>query len=115
VSFPNAFLRIDGSGITAWQGAGVGTVNCQYYSPGTLPNNLADFEVFMTPQEQVVECIESFQENPHVFLRMDGSTVNGFSFGGSGTVNGQYYPSPGGGPGAPSLLTDYEALNIVFL
>jgi hypothetical protein len=109
VNFPNAFLRIDGSGITAPQIPGVGTVNCQYYAPGTYPNSLADYEVFHVTQGQPVGSIES-APFPRVFLRMDGSAVNAPSGGGSGTVNGQFYPL-----GGPSIPVEYEALNIIFL
>jgi hypothetical protein len=114
VTSPNVFLRIDGSGVTASQGAGVGTVNCQYYSPGTLPNSRADFEVMaVATRGTPFDMITSIESVPfeQVFLRMDGSTVNGFSAGGSGTVNGQFYP-PQQGPGDP---TDYEALKIIYL
>jgi hypothetical protein len=118
VNFPNAFLRLDGSGVTASQGAGVGTVNCQYYSSGTYPNSQADFEVFellnvlaSTPFEE--EDIQSLKSTafPQVFLRIDGSNVTQFQGGGSGTVNGQFYPS-GGEPNSPN---DYETLKIIYL
>jgi hypothetical protein len=114
VTFPNAYLRLDASGVTASQGTGVGTVNCQYYSPGTYPNSQSEWEIFA-----LVELVQPPQENisslestafPHVFLRMDGSAVNGFSLEGSGTVNAQFYPSS-----APEIPTDYEALNIIYL
>jgi hypothetical protein len=117
VNFPNAFLRLDAPGVTASQGAGVGTVNCQYYASGTYPNSQADSEVFellnllvSTPAIQDIQSLKS-TAFPQVFLRMDGSAVNGFSGGGSGTVNGQYYPS-GGSPNTPA---DYETLKIVYL
>jgi hypothetical protein len=113
VSFPNAFLRIDGLGVNASQGAGVGTVNCQYYTPGTLPNSPVDFEVFKVLMGNANVLVNGYVEStafPHVFLRMDGSTVNGFSGVGSGTVNGQFYPS-----GVPNIPADYELLNVVFL
>jgi hypothetical protein len=109
VNFPNAFLRIDGSGITAPQGAGVGTVNCQYYASGKYPNSVADYEVFNVTQGQPVGSIES-APFPRVFLRMDGSNVNAPSGGGSGTVNGQFYLL-----GRPNIPVEYEALNIIFL
>ena len=46
VRFPNAFLRIDGSNVTQSEGAGSGTINCQYYLPGTTPSSIGDYEVF---------------------------------------------------------------------
>jgi hypothetical protein len=117
VNFPNAFLRLNGSGVTASEGVGVGTVNCQYYSDGMYPNSQSDWEVFellnLLESTPAIEDIQSLKSTafPQVFLRMDGSSVNGFSGGGSGTVNGQFYP-PGGEPNTPA---DYETLKIIYL
>jgi hypothetical protein len=117
VNFPNAFLRLDGSGVTASQGTGVGTVNCQYYSSGTYPDSQSDYEVFellnllaSTPFEE--DDIQSLKSTafPQVFLRIDGSNVTQFQGGGSGTVNGQFYPS-----GEPNSPNDYETLKIIYL
>jgi hypothetical protein len=116
MAFPNAFLRLDASGVTAWQGVGVGTVNCQFYPSGTFPNSEADFEVF---EEIVLESKPGFSEEgsikskafPQVFLRMDGSNVTQFEGAGSGTVNGQFYPSSG----EPKSPNEYEMLKIVHL
>lgn len=44
--FQSAFLRMDGSEVTQSEGAGSGTVNCQFYAVGTAPNSVADFELF---------------------------------------------------------------------
>jgi len=116
VNFPNAFLRLDGSGVTASQGAGVGTVNCQYYASGTYPNSQSDYEVFdllnLLVSTPAIEDIQSLKSTafPQVFLRIDGSKVNGFSGGGEGTVNGQFYPS-----GEPNSPADYETLKIIYL
>ena len=89
VNFPNAFLRLDGSGVTASQGAGVGTVNCQYYSSGTYPNSQSDWEVFellnllvSTPAIQDIQSLKS-TAFPQVFLRIDGSNVTQFQGGGA--------------------------------
>jgi hypothetical protein len=114
VTFPNAYLRLDASGVAAPQGTGVGTVNCQYYSPGTYPNTQSEWEIFalvelVQPPQESIQSLES-TAFPHVFLRMDGSAVNGFSLEGSGTVNAQFYPSS-----TPEIPTEYEALNIIYL
>jgi hypothetical protein len=114
VAFPNAFLRLDASGVTASQGAGVGKVNCQYYSSGTYPNSQSDWEVFevlnLLESTPVIEDIQSLKSIafPQVFLRIDGSKVTGFSGGGEGTVNGQFYAS-----GEPNSPADYETLKII--
>jgi hypothetical protein len=44
--FPDVFLRIDGSSVTQFQGAGSGVVNCQFYPTGQAPNSASDYEVF---------------------------------------------------------------------
>jgi hypothetical protein len=115
-AFPNVFLRLDASGVTASQGVGVGTVNCQYYPEGTYPNSQSDWEVFehiileSTPGREDVGSLKS-SAFPQVFLRMDGSNVTQFEVGGSGTVNGQFYPSSG----EPKSPNDYETLKIIHL
>ena len=40
-AYPNAHLRIDGSKVTAFNGAGSGTVNCQFYAAGSEPQVVA--------------------------------------------------------------------------
>jgi hypothetical protein len=116
VNFSNAFLRLDGSGVTASQGAGVGTVNCQYYSSGTYPNSQSDWEVFqllnLLVSTPAIEDIQSLKSTafPQMFLRIDGSNVTQFQGAGSGTVNGQFYPS-----GEPNIPADYETLKIIYL
>ena len=44
--FQSAFLRMDGSQVTQFRGAGSGTVDCQYYAVGTAPNSVNDDELF---------------------------------------------------------------------
>lgn len=117
MNFPNAFLRLDGSGVTASGGAGVGTVNCQYYSSGSYRNSQSDWEVFdllnLLVSTPAIEDIQSLKSTafPQVFLRIDGSNITQFEGGGSGTVNGQFYPSGG----EPNSNTDYETLKIIYL
>jgi hypothetical protein len=120
LNYPQAFLRIDGSGVTTQSGNGSGTVNCQYYRGGTYPqNNSTDYEHFLigppsvlaTPSEPAGLYSISSGAFPGVFLRMDASNVNQFESAGSGTVNCQYY-NPGDGP---SSAADYEVFNIIYL
>jgi hypothetical protein len=63
-----------------------------------------------TPAIQDIQSLKS-TAFPQVFLRIDGSNVTQFQGAGSGTVNGQFYPS-GGEPNTPA---DYETLKIVYL
>jgi hypothetical protein len=84
--FPNVFLRMDGSGVTAFSPTGGGTVNCQSGHFGWEEFNLV-------PQSDGTFAIGSVQF-PNVFLRMDGSGVSGFSPTGSGIVNCQFGVGP---------------------
>ena len=80
-AFNNVFLRLDGNGVTSFNGAGVGTVNCQF---GAGP-----YEKFIVSEHDGNYAFESLQF-PNVFLRMDGSQVTEFKDAGAGTVNGQF-------------------------
>jgi len=100
---PNAFLRIDGSQVNSSNPFGSGTVNCQYYGPGSQPQNQAgNDEVFgLVPLGGTVFAIHSIA-SPNAYLRMDGSGVAEFNGNGSGIVNCQYYtegilPQPAAG------------------
>jgi hypothetical protein len=109
VPFPQAFLRMNGSGVTQPIGAGGGTVNCQYYAPGSLPvPSIGTFEVFeLIPISTVPNSFGLRSVNfASAFLRIDGSRVTQPSGPGSGTVNCQFYLS-----GAyPTSSSDYELL-----
>ena len=84
--FPNVFLRLDGNGVTRFDGGGVGRVNCQY---GAGP-----YEQFILraygPDEFSIESLQF----PKVFLRLDGGYVTSFQGPGSGIVNGQFGAGP---------------------
>jgi hypothetical protein len=92
-AFPSAYLRMDSSKVTSSNGAGSGTVNCQYYGPGSEPKGETgnDEVLFLVPLSGGAFAIRSTL-TVHSFLRMDGSAVNQFNVNGSGTVNCQYYP-----------------------
>jgi len=109
VRFPQAFLRMDGSQVTSPQGGGSGIVNCQFYLPNTFPDpspgNLEVFEIIEIPSVPNNGYGIRSHVYPHAFLRIDGSNVNSFQGGGSGTVNCQYYA----GNGVP-VNGDYESL-----
>ncbi|MFJ9442309.1 hypothetical protein ACIRRH_10605 [Kitasatospora sp. NPDC101235] len=79
--YPNVYLRMDGTGVTAFAGGGAGKVNCQY---GTGP--LTSFRV--RPQSDGSYAFESVAF-PNVFLRMEGSGVP-TTMAGGGTVNCQF-------------------------
>jgi hypothetical protein len=66
-AFPNAYLRIDGTDVSAPTSGGGGTVNCQ--------SGVADFETIEErpqPDGTIAFASVSF---PNVFLRMDSSGV----------------------------------------
>lgn len=81
--FPNVYLRMDGTGVTAFNGSGSGTVNCQF---GAGP-----FEKFkLHSQADGSFSFESLSW-PNVYLRMDGAGVPPIAGGpGGGTVNCQF-------------------------
>jgi phospholipase C len=83
--FPNIYLRMDGTGVTSFDGAGAGTVNCQY-GPGPWTS----FKV--RPQADGTFAFES-AAFPNVFLRLDGADVPA-SMAGGGKVNCQYGAHP---------------------
>jgi phospholipase C len=89
---PSAYLRMDSSKVTSFNGAGSGMVNCQYYGPGSEPQGEPgnDEVLFLVPLSGGGFAIRSTL-TVHSFLRMDGSAVNQFNVNGSGTVNCQYY------------------------
>jgi hypothetical protein len=102
VSFPNAFLRMDGSHVTQFEGRGSGTVNCQFYDKGSTPapniGNLEVFDLIWLPSAPPAGqgagdfALRSFTY-PNAFLRMDASNVTHVDGSVGGTVNCQYYPS----------------------
>ena len=109
-SAPRVYLRMDGTDVTAFNGAGSGTVNCQYYAAGSTPGTGA-YEAFrFEPQPDGTVAIGSVQF-PHAYLRMDGTDVTAFNGAGSGTVNCQYYDT------IPANLPDgsYEKFRLVLL
>jgi hypothetical protein len=66
-AFPHAYLRIDGTGLSAPSSGGGGTVNCQA--------GVADFETpEEAPQPDGTIAIASVSF-PNVYLRMDGSGI----------------------------------------
>lgn len=80
--FPQACLRLDGSGLTQYADSGGGAVNCQY-GPGL-------WERFrFEPQVDGSYAIASVQFF-NVYLRVDGRGAVQFENSGSGSVNGQF-------------------------
>ena len=81
-AFPNVYLRLSGGGITHFLPAGGGVVNGQF---GCGP-----WEHFKeVPVGGGRVALESVAF-PNVFLRLDGSGVNGFLPSGGGVVNAQW-------------------------
>ncbi|MBW8804287.1 MAG: hypothetical protein JF587_10590 [Catenulisporales bacterium] len=83
--YPNIYLRMDGTGVTAGMGSGGGRVNCEYGVDA-----MAKFRV--RAQANGSYAFESVAV-PNVFLRMDGTGVPATGAGG-GTVNCQYGLGP---------------------
>lgn len=80
--FPNIFLRMDGSTVHKFTGAGGGTVNCQFGAHSWEQFNLV-------PQTDGTVAIES-AAFPRVFLRMDGHGVCRTTGPGGGKINCQF-------------------------
>lgn len=81
VKFPGVFLRMDGSRVRAFAGAGAGIVNCQF--------GAAEWERFkLNEQSDGSYTIESVAF-PNVYLRMDGNNPSKKEDD-FGTVNCQY-------------------------
>jgi hypothetical protein len=85
-TFPNVFLRLDGSGITRSLDPGGGRANCQF--------SAGPYEKFrLVPQADGSTAIAS-TAFPNVFLRMDGRDVTRPMDAGSGVVNAQFGVGP---------------------
>ncbi|GAB2664978.1 papain-like cysteine protease family protein [Nocardia goodfellowii] len=81
-AFPNVYLRMDATGVTAPADRGSGKVNCQYGS--------GHYERYrVRPQADGSVGFESVAF-PKVYLRMDGTGVSAQTVSGGGTVNAQY-------------------------
>lgn len=79
---PGVFLRMDGAGVTKYNGPDLGTVNCQFGAYA--------YEHFkIHKHDDGTYNIESAQF-PNVFLRMDGTNVKTFKGSGSGSVTCQF-------------------------
>ena len=87
-----AFLRMDTAQVTSLNGAGSGTVNGQFYGPGSEPvTGPGNDEVFLfVPVSDTAFALRSTVSG-NAYLRMDDSNVTEFNPAGSGTVNCQFY------------------------
>ncbi|KAM3536870.1 hypothetical protein BM221_010379 [Beauveria bassiana] len=84
-NFPGVYLRLDGTGLENYEGAGGGVANTQFYA--TPPAR--GYELFkFQPQSDGSKAIESVAF-PGVFLRMDGDAET-LPNGLTGVVNGQF-------------------------
>ena len=92
VNFPDVYLRCDGKGVDHYEGAGGGTVNCQY-KPPSLWESFYIYPVEMAPslasQTTYKVVIESAQFR-HVFIRMNSKGMRHYMGPGGGEVNCQY-------------------------
>ncbi|GAB3843688.1 hypothetical protein GCM10028822_00120 [Hymenobacter terrigena] len=82
VAFPNVFLRLDGTDVNKFEGAGAGTVNGQFGARA--------WEQFrIVQQSDNTFTIESVYF-PDVFLRLDGRNITQFDGAGAGDANCQF-------------------------
>jgi phospholipase C len=80
--FPNVYLRMEGSGVTQFLGAGGGTLNCQ--------SGAGALETFRLERQSDGTFAIASVAFPNVYLRMDGSGITQSVGPGSGTVNCQF-------------------------
>ena len=83
IAFPKAFLRMDGSNVTKFEGSGGGVVNCQ--------GGVGSWEKFkVVINQSTLQLTVESRAFPNRFLRMDASGVPASAPGGGGTVNCQW-------------------------
>jgi len=88
-AFPNVYLRMDGSGVTAQTVSGGGTVNCQFNANGGA------YERFkLNAQADGSFSFES-AAFPNVYLRMDATGLTAPAGAGGGLVNAQFNANGG--------------------
>lgn len=88
-AFPNAYLRIDGTGVTTQTTDGGGTVNCQFNANGGLYERYR-----LNAQANGSFSFESVAF-PNVYLRMIGTGVTAPADAGGGKVNSQFNANGG--------------------
>lgn len=88
-AFPNAYLRLDGTGVTSQTVNGGGTVNCQFNSNG------GQYERYKLNANADGSFSLESAAFPNVFLRMKADGVTSPTDAGGGTVNAQL--NAGGG------------------
>ncbi|KAG7294550.1 hypothetical protein NEMBOFW57_004625 [Staphylotrichum longicolle] len=87
--FPNCYLRLDGTAVTRGFDDGAGTVNIQGYA-----GPWETFRIEKPAGEADDVVVIGSTAFPNVYLRVDASTVHGFSDPGSGGVNAQFGHGP---------------------
>ena len=95
VEFPYVYLRCDGTGVSQWEAAGGGTVNCQYEPPSPWESfyiHPVEMAPSLAPQTTYKVVIESAHFR-HVFIRMDSQGMSHYMSPGGGEVNCQFTAS----------------------
>ena len=102
-SFSDVLIRLDGRGMSHFDGNGGGLVNCQYTA--------STFERFYLQRES--NGCYSFRsvQFPHCYIRLDGENVNSWSGSGGGTVNCQLYDTPPF-PTSPTPVGSHETFYV---
>ena len=96
VEFPNVYLRCDGTGVSDWNDAGGGTVNCQYKPPSSWESfYIYPVEVApsLAPRQTTYKVAIESAHFTHVLIRMDGQRMSRYKKPGGGEVNCQFQPA----------------------
>ena len=102
-SFSDVFIRLDGRGMSHFDGNGGGLVNCQYTA--------STFERFYLQRESNGSFSFRSVQFLHCYIRLDGEKVNSWSGSGGGTVNCQWYDTPPS-PTSPTPVVSHETFYV---
>src|SRR5437868_4236332 len=86
VQFSNVHLRMDGTGVTAFQPSGGGFVNCQF--------GIGPWETVRLEQQPDGTVAIASVQFPNVYLRVDGAGVTAHTGSGGVIVNCQFGIGP---------------------
>ena len=99
-AFKNVFIRLNGKGMSQFEGPGGGEVNCQFTA--------RSYEVFYLKKERDGGYSFRSVRFPNCYIRLYGRRVDVHKSGGGGIVNCQWYD-----PSTPLEPGSYVTFNIV--